>query len=172
MIFHVSSLYFYVFTVLFIYIFLTYNHPSVHTDRMDTKALHLSIEQEARFTFARSGGPGGQNVNKVNTKVFISVNINCLQGLSVHDISRISSKLSNRLDVDGVLTISVEDERSQYRNREIALERIEALILRANFQEKKRIPTKPGKAAKLRRLGAKQIRSHIKTNRVQPSHED
>lgn len=134
--------------------------------------MHQSIEREAHFSFARSGGPGGQNVNKVNTKVFISIQIEQLGGLSITEISRIISKLKNRLDSNGLLTISVEDERSQYRNREIAIERIEAIIILANHQEKRRIPTKPGKAAKLRRLVTKKTVSRIKSNRNKPRTED
>lgn len=139
---------------------------------MDQLLLHQSIEREAHFSFARSGGPGGQNVNKVNTKVFISIQIEQLGGLSITEISRIISKLKNRLDSNGLLTISVEDERSQYRNREIAIERIEAIIILANHQEKRRIPTKPGKAAKLRRLVTKKTISRIKANRNKPRTED
>ncbi len=139
---------------------------------MDQHVLRQSLEKNASFTFARSGGPGGQNVNKVNTKVFISIQLDCLEGLSETERYRISSRLSTRLDSELTLTISVEDERSQYRNREIALDRIEKIIAQANHQEKKRIPTKPGKAAKLRRLVAKKTRSGIKSNRSSPRSDD
>lgn len=139
---------------------------------MNQSLLRQSLEREAKFSFARSGGPGGQNVNKVNTKVFISIKLSLLEGLSYYDFERISNKLEKKIDADGNLSISVEDERSQFRNREIALDRIESTILRANHQDKKRIPTKPGKAAKLRRLGSKHLRSHTKANRGKPTSDD
>lgn len=131
-----------------------------------------SLQKEANFTFAKSGGPGGQNVNKVNTKVFISVNIQNLLGLSLTEKNRITNKLINNLDSEGLLTIYVEDERSQYRNREIALKRIEQIIIQANHQEKKRIPTKPNKTAVLKRLSIKKRKSNIKTYRINPKSEE
>lgn len=139
---------------------------------MNQQLLHLSIEKEARYTFARSGGPGGQNVNKVSTKVFISVKISALEGVSATEKERITQTLQSKLDKDGVLTLSVDKERSQFRNREISLKKIESIIVQANFQTKKRIPTKPGKTATLRRISSKKSRGLLKTNRTLPNRDD
>lgn len=132
---------------------------------MNQPALRASLAEITRYTFARSGGPGGQNVNKVNTKVFATCDLSALEGLYPGEKALVIARLSARLDADGHLTIAVDDERSQYRNREIALQRLEALIIRMAQPEKRRIPTKPGKAAKLERLRKKSQRSAVKTLR-------
>jgi ribosome-associated protein len=128
---------------------------------MNANLLRESIEKQASFTFARSGGPGGQNVNKVNTKVFISIPIQSLEGISGEEKDRIIDRLTGRL-IDGILSFPVDEERYQLRNREIALSRAFALLSAAAKHVKKRIPTKPGKAAKLERLKSKKLHSSIK----------
>lgn len=139
---------------------------------MNRSILHQSILKEASFTFAHSGGPGGQNINKVNTKVFLSLRINTLQGLSDIDQNLLAHKLSHRINNQGFLSISVEEERSQYRNKEIALKKIEILIINATIQQKKRIPTSPGKGTKMKTLKFKKLKSQAKKNRKSPLADD
>jgi ribosome-associated protein len=132
---------------------------------MNKELLHLSILKTVALTFSRSGGPGGQNVNKVNTKVFASLPLTLLEGLSSEELDLVHNRLFNRIDAEGNLSISVDEERSQLRNREIALLRLENLIASAARKDKKRIPTKPGRGAKLERLKRKKLHSLIKSSR-------
>jgi ribosome-associated protein len=137
---------------------------------MDFFLLRRSIHNFAAVTFSRSGGPGGQNVNKLNTKVTLSLKLRDLEGLSEAEQTRLRDTLSSRLSHreesgEEELVISASEERSQRTNIERAYGRAEALIVNGARLPKLRRPTKPSKAARERRLQAKHIHSAKKAGR-------
>lgn len=132
---------------------------------MDRTKLHLSIVNNSQLSFARSGGAGGQNVNKVNTKVHLTLPLEKLDGVNEADISLIRQKLKKNINSEDQLFIDCDEERFQERNRELALARLENKIVVATHTRKKRKPTKPTKASKEKRLHLKKIRSQIKKSR-------
>jgi ribosome-associated protein len=115
--------------------------------------------------FARSGGPGGQNVNKVNSKAIARLRLDSLRGLSHAEYERALSLLAPRLTKEGELLVQASEERDQPRNREAAIERLVAIVAGAGAIPKRRVPTKPGRAARERRLASKHARSDSKRNR-------
>ncbi|WP_304244478.1 alternative ribosome rescue aminoacyl-tRNA hydrolase ArfB, partial [Gracilinema caldarium] len=118
---------------------------------MDPVRLHSSILEHAQLQFSRSGGPGGQNVNKVNSRVEIRIHIDELQGLSDAELQRLRTVLSNRITNSGELVLTASDERSQLDNRDLAFQRLEQLISSAAKLPKQRKPTKPTRASREQR---------------------
>jgi ribosome-associated protein len=124
---------------------------------------HLGIPlSEVSFRTSRSGGPGGQNVNKVETKVEILFDVMGSTSLTNVQRSMILERLKSRIDTDGILRVTSQRSRSQYQNREFAIERFVELIRGALKPKKARIHTKPSKAAKKNRLLAKRHLSEKK----------
>ncbi len=120
---------------------------------------------EWTFTFARSDGPGGQNVNKVNTSATLWFDLERSRSLSDEQKARIRAYCRNRIDSMGLLRVVCRRFRTQAANRRGAVERLAELIAAALTPRKRRRPTRPGRAATERRLKAKQLRSRRKRER-------
>jgi ribosome-associated protein len=136
---------------------------------MNTAAIQSSISRNVNFEFSRSGGPGGQNVNKVNTKVLAKIALSDIEGLSEVELALVRERLTSRINQEDFLIVQAREERTQGANREIAVARLVSLVISAARRDPPRIPTKPGRAARERRLGAKKIRSTTKENRQRSS---
>lgn len=117
---------------------------------------------EYTIEFARSGGPGGQNVNKVSSKAQLRWRVGASTVLSDEQKARVREKLKNRLTNNDEILVVAEDERSQAQNREQVIVRFQELIARALHIPKKRRPTKPTRSSKEKRLHAKKIISERK----------
>lgn len=106
-------------------------------------------EEKARFIMSRSGGPGGQNVNKRSTKVQVRAKVDDLR-LSDEEKARVREKLAHRVNREGELEAESEEERSQEENRDRALEHMERMIAEALAEPAPRIPTRPHESAEER----------------------
>jgi ribosome-associated protein len=121
-------------------------------------------EREIEERFVRGSGPGGQNVNKVATAVELRFDVGRSE-LPAEIKARLISLAGSRMTADDVLVIDSREHRTQAQNREAARARLAALVRQAAVKPKKRRPTKPGRAAKERRLTTKKRRADVKGRR-------
>lgn len=119
-------------------------------------------ENEFIFIASRSSGPGGQNVNKVNTKVEIRFNINLSVGFSDYEKELIFGKLKNRINSHGELVVRSQSERNQLNNRKKALEKLLILLSESLTEKPQRKPTAPSRKSREERLTIKKKRGEIK----------
>jgi len=128
-------------------------------------------ETEFIWTYARSGGPGGQNVNKVASKAVLRWHISATTAIPDDVKIRLALQQKRFFTQDGELIITSQKYRDQERNREDCLEKLRAILLQALFVPKTRKKTKPSRGSKRRRLQEKKRRSDVKQNRRQPREE-
>lgn len=122
-------------------------------------------ESEMEITFVRSSGPGGQRVNKAATKAQVRWNVDRSSAFSDAEKARIRERLQHRITGQGDLIVSCMQERSQVQNRAIAVQALRDMVAMALEEEKERVPTKPTRAAKERRIEEKKRTAEKKRER-------
>ena len=123
------------------------------------------FSKEFVFSSVRSGGPGGQNVNKVSTKIELRFDVINSALLTEEEKEKLLHKAKQHITKEGELIVTSSETRSQVKNKDISIEKFYAIIGDAFKPEKKRKPVKPGKARKEKRLKEKKIRSEKKKRR-------
>ncbi len=137
-------------------------------EREKIEELLFLLEQELAFSFSRSSGPGGQHANKVNTRVELRFSVNGSEVLSGDQKAKIMKRLANRITSEGLLIVSAQDERSQLRNKQLAVARFRDLIAASLRPSKRRIPTAPPPGSEEKRLGEKRKTAEKKQSRKSP----
>ncbi|MCA1832438.1 MAG: aminoacyl-tRNA hydrolase [Actinobacteria bacterium] len=137
-----------------------------------TRSLEIP-DDEIQFRFSRSGGPGGQNVNRRSTKAELLFDVTGSPSLGPRRRARILEALRSRIDSDGVLHVVAQDARTQAENRALASERFAEMLARALAPPPPpRRPTRPSRGAKEQRLQEKRIRARRKQDRTRPGADD
>jgi ribosome-associated protein len=132
---------------------------------MNAEFLERDFSKEFHFRNSRSSGPGGQNVNKVSTKVELRFNLLSSQILTVDEKERLAFKLKKKLNNQGDLIIVSQSERSQYKNKQKAISKFYLLIEKSLTPVKIRKATKPSTSSKAKRVDKKRIRAGQKSLR-------
>lgn len=127
---------------------------------------------DMRYSFSRSSGPGGQNVNKVNSKVTLHWNIEASPHVPAAVRERFKTMYRHRINAEGDVVIYSQRYRDQVRNREDCLEKLRQLILSVRTPPKRRRPTRPSRASRERRLREKHHKGERKRMRCQPPSAD
>ena len=128
------------------------------------RRLHIP-DEEFHWSYARSSGPGGQNVNKVASKAVLRWDVANTPSLPRDVKARLKIQQANRITTEGVLIITSQQHRDQERNRQDCLEKLRSMIRQAAIAPKKRRPTRPTRGSQERRLHAKKRRAVLKTGR-------